>query len=131
MLVLEKSYELLKNNGYILVAEAVPPEDEILGEYKLIFSFKETRNCYIPSNLISMLRKVGFIGVRFVDYPFKIKLKNWLNDKTLSEWRKGLIYDLHVNATPQFKKAYNMVAFPGGDYELTCKMCLVWGQKRV
>jgi len=127
---IRRAYGFLSTNGFLLISEAVPPVDEIYEEYKRVFSFKEKRNCYLISNLVSMMRMVGFERVRSTSYRFKIRLLNWLKDETLPSWKKKKIYELHVNASGEWKRAYNQVSLPGGDFELTCKMVIITGQKK-
>jgi len=122
--------EILKKDGHILIAEAVPPEDDVLEEYEYMFSIKENRNCYTKDKLISLLRGAGFVGMGFTSYRFDLRLSNWLNDRTLSKSEKKILWHLHVYGSERWKEAYNMRPLPGGDYLLSCKMCLVWGQKK-
>ena len=121
---------VLKKDGHVLVAEAVPPGEDIFEEYEYLFSMKEKRNCYTKDILVSLLKSAGFTGVGFTHYRFNLRLSNWLNDRTLSRPEKEIIHDLQVNGSRKWKEAYRMEALPGGDYLLSCKMCLVWGQKK-
>ena len=127
---LERAYEALRPNGRIVIAEAIPPEDDIFDHYQQIFKLKEDRNCYSLPDLLRRLRGAGFVDLRFQTYPFDIRPLSWLDDNTLSKERKSLLYDLHVSASPAFKKAYNMMPLQNGDYRLRCKMALISGIKK-
>lgn len=126
---LDRMYQFLKPNGAIVIAEAVPPDDEIFDYYQDIFRIKEERNCYTKSMLIAKVRSSGFISVRSTTYRFNLRLSNWLNDKTLSLEKKSVLWDMHISASDKFKKAYNMKQMASGDYLLSCKMAIVVGRK--
>lgn len=128
-LAVNKAYNLIKNNGFVLIAEAIPPEEELFEYYEEIFKIKEKRNCYLLSDLLKIVRSAGFEDIRFMTYRFDLRLLSWLNDPTLSEEKKKLLYSMHINSPNRFKKAYAMDPLPGGDYRLKCKMCLVVGRK--
>ena len=126
----KKAFNILQNNGWLLVAEAVPPSDLILEEYRRVFSLKEDRNCYTELDIAGMMKSAGFEKVGASSYRFTVRLNSWLNDPTLSDLLKQTLYDMHVNGSPNWKKAYNMSPIPGGDWELHCKMSLVCGRKK-
>jgi len=133
-----KANSLLAKNGSIIVAEAVPPEDEIFEEYRNVFLLKERRNCYLVNHLVAMLRSAEFVRVRSTTYRFWIRMFKWLNDDTLSKEKKRLIWSLHLNGSARWKLAYQMTSvksnvrgFEFDDYELKCKMALITGRKIV
>jgi SAM-dependent methyltransferase len=126
---LRKIYEATKPNGHVLIAEAIPPADSIIDEYRRIFSLKENRNCYLLSDLLKMMRGAGFIDLKFITYRFDIRLLSWLNDKTLQPGQKHLLYSLHTEASREFKDAYSMEALQDKDYRLRCKMAILTGKK--
>lgn len=126
---LSHAYSFIREEGWILISEAVPPEDNIYDYYKDIFSFKEERNCYLVSDLRNLLRIAGFHSVESFTFRFNIRLSSWLNDETLSERRRNILYDMHVNGSNRFKKAYKMESIGNGDYILSCKMAVVFGRK--
>lgn len=120
---------ILSDRGHMVIAEAIPPSDEIFDYYSYIFSIKEKRNCYKKEDLIFLMRSAGFLNVKAVDYRFDIRLNSWLNDKTLSNRKKKLLRDLHINAPSKFIEAYNMRQIKNRDYILSCKMAIVYGEK--
>jgi len=126
---LDKAHSCLKKNGNIIIAEAIPPSDQIFDYYQQIFSIKEDRNCYALADLLKMVRVAGFYDIKFQTYPFDIRLLSWLNDNTLTQAKKDLLYSMHVSASEEFKKAYCMKALSGGNYRLRCKMVLIAGRK--
>jgi len=126
---LDEAYRAVKDNGYVLIAEALPPSENIFNYYSEIFRIKENRNCYLLQDLFKLIREAGFQTTHYITYKFDIKLKSWLNDNTLSEEKKKLLYLMHTEASSEFKKAYAMDPLPGGDYRLRCKMAVVTGRK--
>jgi ubiquinone/menaquinone biosynthesis C-methylase UbiE len=128
-LAVSEIYKALKDNGHILITEAVPPDDNLFDYYKLIFGIKEKRNYYLLKDLLKLVREAGFVNTYYETYKFDIRLLTWLNDKTLTEEKKKLLYLMHTEAPKEFKKAYAMDPLPNGDYRLRCKMCIVVGKK--
>jgi len=126
---INKAYSSLKDNGSILIAEAIPPDEKLFDYYKDIFRIKEERNCYLIQDLLKMVREAGFVDVNFMTYRFDIRLLSWLRDNTLSQAKVKLLYSMHVDASKEFKKAYVMEPLPDGDYRLRCKMAIVTGKK--
>ncbi len=127
--VLKTKY-LLKENGHIIIAEAIPPEDEIFDWYKEMFTVKENRNCYRESDLIKMIRMAGFVGVRSMSYRFDLSLNTWLNDRTLNHGERDFLKGMHYDASAAVKKAYNMKFTEFRlDIILSCKMIIVSGGK--
>lgn len=124
-----KAFNLVSSSGKIIVAEAVAPREEVFDYYKEIFKIKESRNCYLLKDLVSLVRSVGFSSVRAVTFRFDIRLLSWLNDKTLTPEKRELLYSMHTEASSEFKEAYNMQPLGGGDYSLSCKMALIVGKK--
>jgi len=127
--LLELACDSIKPNGHILITEAVPPSDKIFNLYRDIFTLKEDRNCYSLAGLLKMVRGAGFEDLKFHTYRFDIRLLSWLNDNTLTEDRRNLIYRMHTEAPTAFKKAYAMQALSGKDYSLRCKMAIITGKK--
>jgi len=125
----DEIYRILNPHGSILIAEAIPPSENIFEYYKQIFSIKESRNCYTLPDLLKLVRGAGFEDVRFMTYRFDIRLLSWLNDNTLTKEKRNLLYSMHVSASSEFKKAYAMEELLNGDYRLRCRMCLVTGRK--
>lgn len=119
----------LKIGGYTIISEAVPPDDAVFEYYSDIFKLKENRNCYTEEKLARMMRGAGFSSVKSLSYRFPIRLLKWLDDDTLSLKSKKMIYDMHINSSEKFKKAYQMEFIGAGDYNLSCKMSVVWGKK--
>ena len=126
---IDKAYNSLQDNGFILIAEAIPPYENIFDYYQEIFAVKERRNCYLLSDLLKMVRASGFVDIKFRTYRFDIRLLSWLNDKTLTQEKREFLYSMHIEASAEFKKAYAMEPLPGGDYRLKCKMALIVGKK--
>lgn len=128
-MAVNKAYSSLKDNGRILISEAIPPDERIFDYYREIFKIKEKRNCYLLQDLLKLLREGGFIDLQYQVYRFDIKLLSWLNDKTLTPEKKKLLYLMHTESSEEFKKAYAMDSLPNGDYRLRCKMAIITGKK--
>ena len=126
---IDHAYKALNPKGHIVIAEAIPPSDDVLDYYKQIFEMKEDRNCYTLKDLLRLVRNAGFEEVKFHTYSFDIRLLSWLDDNTLTDLKKNLLYSMHIVATKGFKDAYAMESLGEGDYRLRCKMALVSGVK--
>jgi len=128
-LAVDKAYGLLKKNGFVLIAEAIPPDEKIFDYYQDIFRIKERRNCYLLQDLLGLVENSGFMNIQFLTYRFDISLNSWLNDHTLTSEKKALLYSMHVEASKEFKDAYAMLPLSNGDYRLRCRMAIVTGKK--
>jgi SAM-dependent methyltransferase len=125
----DKAYLSLKDNGSIFISEAIPPEEEIFDYYEEIFKIKENRNCYLLQDLLKLVRNAGFVDLQYKTYRFDIKLLSWLNDRTLTNEKRILLYLMHTESSSVFKKAYAMEPLVNGDYRLRCKMAMIVGRK--
>jgi len=101
----------------------------VLFYYSHIFKLKEERNCYSIETIKSLLYEAGYEDLVVSTYRFDIRLNSWLNDNTITDITRKLLYDLHVNASPEFKEAYRMERMPDDDFKLSCKMAMVCGKE--
>lgn len=110
-------YNLLSKSGSIVINESLPPKgcDDF---FNTIFKLKEDRIELSESMVTGWLENAGFKNIEIIETKIKgFSIKNWITNNTLSEDTQKKIYDLHINAPIEVKKAYNM--------KITKKDCLV------
>lgn len=109
-LAMTRCYDALKPRGKMILAESVPPTNEVFDEYKKIMHLKEERLVFKASNLIDLMSESGFKDI--TTYPYTIKrfsVKNWLVNNNLSQEIQDKLFQLHTEASDAFKQACNMV----------------------
>jgi hypothetical protein len=63
----------------------------------------------MEEDLINLMKRSGFKNIAVTTHVIKqMSLRNWLSNSGLSKERQEKIFDLHINASAIFKKAYNM-----------------------
>lgn len=128
-LALKEISRVLKSGGELVVCEGIPPLDELLGEYSAIFSLKERRICFTPSILKELLTESGFSIARESKWVIsQVSVKHWLDNGGVVRERQEEIMALHRNATPLFKKAYNLTD-QGDDLLIDMTFYLLAGRK--
>lgn len=128
-----RCYDLLKNNGIVIVAEGVPPseEREVVDWYSYMFSFKEKRRTLTESQLKEHLKHNGFVKIRSVIHIMKnFSVKKWLINSGLDKRTQNKILKLHLEANQKIKDMYNM-KIAKGDCLIDTKNVIVTGQKKV
>jgi hypothetical protein len=106
-----RCYDLLKDGGYIIVAEGVPPvnDPDVIMWYSEMFKLKEERRTFTPELLTRFLVKNGFAEVKAQLYYMEdFSIANWVSNSGLSPDRQKKILDMHRHAPQHIKKAYNM-----------------------
>lgn len=107
---MDECYRVLKPDGIMLLSEGVPPNPGIKEEYTNIFKLKEKRLTLMDEDLILLMRNSGFRGITLYHFYIRqMSVKKWLLNSGLPIETQNKIYDLHVNSTTEFKKAYNLV----------------------
>lgn len=127
-----RCYDLLKNNGFLIVAEGVPPSEDkdVVSWYSHMFTFKEKRRTFTENQLTSHLKNNGFSNVRSSVYVMKnFSIKNWVENSGLSHTAQKKILNLHIKADPKIKRLYNMKV-ACGDCLVDTKNVIVIGQKK-
>ncbi|MBD3164444.1 methyltransferase domain-containing protein [Candidatus Woesearchaeota archaeon] len=115
---MDECYRILKYGGKMILAEGIPPKPEIKEDYATIFQLKEKRLVFLKQDLVNLMKKSGFQTIKTVEYIMKgFSINNWLRNSGLPEEKSNKIYELHVNASDEFKEAYNM--------KITEKDCLI------
>lgn len=106
-----RCYDLLKKGGKLIVAEGIPPTEDkdVVDWYTYMFSFKEKRRVFIPSQLEYYFKKNGFIKVKkHIHITNNFSIRNWLENSGLSIKVVNKIMDIHINAPEKIKNVYNM-----------------------
>lgn len=106
-----RCYDLLKKGGKIIVAEGVPPTDEInvIEWYTNMFKLKEERLTFSYEELLNRLKKIGFKNIKTCEYIMKnFSIKNWLINSGLEQKMQDKIMKIHLSADKKIQSAYNM-----------------------
>ena len=126
-----RCYDLLKDNGKIIIAEGVPPTNDkkIIDWYTDMFKLKEKRRTFIPEDLCYYLIKNGFKNVDYKIYIMEnFNINNWLNNSGIDPKIQDEILRLHLEADPMIKEAYNM-KINNGECIVRTKNIIVTGEK--
>lgn len=128
-----RCYDLLKNNGSLIVAEGVPPSEEkdVVDWYSHMFSFKEKRLTLTETQLKDHLKRNDFkeiYSVRHIMEGFSVK--NWLINSGLDKKRQIKILKLHREASSKIKELYNMKILKD-DCLIDTQNVIVVGKKKV
>ena len=106
-----RCFDLLKQNGKLIIAEGVPPSDEkdVIDWYARMFRYKEIRRTFTSRELEQYLRKNGFKNVKTKLHVMKnFNINNWLDNSGLDGRKKRIILGLHQKADKKIKDLYNM-----------------------
>lgn len=120
---------VLKSGGILTVVEPVCPSDGIMGAYKAIFELKDGRNVLTAGYIVELMDRVGFTDVKTTTFTIEnFSVKNWLDNNALDKEIQDRIFEMHVTASEEFKKAYNMHVV-NGDCLIDTKNVIVTGRK--
>jgi len=101
---------VLRLGGRFVLTEGIPRRPELKPEFTNIFALKENRVVFLSEDLRDLLATAGFQEV--VAYEIEdpnFDLLNWLdNDPYVSEANKQAIVKLHIDASEEFRRAYNV-----------------------
>lgn len=106
-----RCYDLLKSKGKLIIAEGIPPSEDqdIVDWYTEMFKHKEVRRTFTRSLLVNYFVKNGFREVKVHRYKMKrFHINNWLVNSGLDKAKQKLIMNMHFEASPKVKAAYNM-----------------------
>lgn len=106
-----RCYDLLKKSGKLIVAEGIPPNDdiEVIEWYKNMFKLKEERLTFSCEELLNRLDKIGFKNMKKCEYVMKnFSIKNWLVNSGLEKEIRDKIMKIHFSSNEKVQKAYNM-----------------------
>lgn len=106
---MDECHRVLKKGGKMILAEGVPPIPEVEKEYTNIFKLKEERLTFTEDRLMNMMMKSRFKNIEVLRYIMKdFSVNDWLGNSGLIKDKQDEIFELHVEASDLFKKAYNM-----------------------
>jgi ubiquinone/menaquinone biosynthesis C-methylase UbiE len=125
-------YDLLRDNGRLIVAEGVPPsdDDEIVDWFTEMFKLKEERRTFTSQEIAFYMKKNGFEDVEQVEYLMDdFSVKNWLENSGLEKDKQDKIMDMHVNASKNVKEVYQM-RFTDDDCLIRIRNIITVGNKK-
>lgn len=131
-IAIKRCYDLLKKGGKIIVAEGVPPTDEInvIKWYTNMFKLKEERLTFSYEELLNRLRKIGFKNIKTCEYTMKnFSIKNWLINSGLEQKTQDKIMKIHLLAEKKVQNAYNM-QYINDDCLVDTKNIILIGEKK-
>ena len=106
-----RCYDLLKENGKIIIAEGVPPvnDAEIVDWYTEMFRFKEERRTFTPEILKKYLLETGFDNIKtHIYFMDNFSIGNWLKNSGLEMSVQKKIMRMHKEAGAAVQEAYQM-----------------------
>lgn len=122
-------HRVLKRGGKIIVGERVAPSDETRAEYEAIFELYDRRNVFIESHLINLVERAGFkFAFSQAHWIRGLSVRAWLGKSGLPDEAKNRIYGLHLNGSPELKRAYKMKC-QDDDCLIDIKNMIVVGEK--
>ena len=126
---MNECYRVLKNGGTFIISEGIPPHPDIRDDYEKIFKLKENRNVFLEKDLIDMMKLSGFTDIKSKEHIMRnFSVRNWLENSGLSYKKQDKIFEMHVTASPKFKKAYNLKII-NGDCLIDVKNIIITGRK--
>jgi len=126
---MNECYRVLKPRGRMVLAQAVPPSDDILYEYKEIMKLKDNRTVQTKDVLKNMMERAGFTNVSSFIFVYEsFSLRNWLENNALSKDVQERIFELHKYSSDEFAKAFNLRVV-NGDCLINVKNAILVGEK--
>lgn len=106
---MNECYRILKIGGKMVLAEGVPPLPDVKEDYKRIFKLKEKRLTFTEGDLVSLMKNSGFKEIKVIAHMMRnFSVRDWLENSGLPQDKQNKIFEMHVNGSEIFKKAYNM-----------------------
>lgn len=103
---INEAYRILKPNGRLIIAEAVPPEDIYIEWFHKMLSVKEERVSFTRKNLVDLVRSAPFKEIIPSEYIIQdFNLMNWLQNGVNKDEERKVLLDMHKNMP--CKKEYN------------------------
>ena len=124
-------YDCLKDNGKMIIAEAVPPSnsDLVVKWFTDMFSHKEDRITFVPGQLEKHMADVGFLNIESHFFSMTdFSINNWIESSGLPQDKIDLIIQMHLDAPQEVKDAYNM-KIDGSNVLIDSKYTIVVGEK--
>jgi len=130
--VFKDCYKMLRPKGFFVIQEGgiwSEKEKELLKWYFNMMKLKEKRHNFTQEELIKYFKKSNFKNIKYkiiIDKNFCID--NWLKNSGQNKKIQKKIYNLHLNASDNIKKKYNMkIKF--GKIFIDSPVLLIKGQK--
>lgn len=126
---MDECYRVLKPDGRMVLAQGVPPSDEVLDEYREIFFLKDGRAVQTEEQLVKLMMRSGFMEIRKSFYILRgFSVRNWLENNALPPETQARIMDMHLGASEEFKRAYKLAVL-NGDCHIDVKNIILTGEK--
>ena len=126
---MNECYRVLKPRGRIVLAQAVPPSDDVLYEYTEIMKLKDNRTVQTKDELKAMMRQAGFTNVNLSTFVYEsFSLRNWLENNALSKDTQERIFELHKYSSDEFAEAFNLRVI-NGDCLINVRNAILVGEK--
>jgi len=126
---MDECYRVLRIGGKMVLSEGIPPAPEVKEDYIKIFKLKEKRLTFTEESLLSLMKNSGFKNIKASVYIMKnFSVTDWLKNSGLPIDKQDRIYEMHVNGSEIFKKAYNMKNV-NGDCLIDIKNLIFVGKK--
>jgi ubiquinone/menaquinone biosynthesis C-methylase UbiE len=128
---LTRCHDLLKSRGKIIIAEGVPPSEDVdvIDWYTRMFALKEDRVTLTASGLVAALKRNSFTNIKCHIYMMdNFSIRNWLDNSGLPNAQHAAIMAMHRNASPKIKRLYRM-RFEGDDCLIRTRNVIVVGVK--
>ena len=128
---LRRCYEVLKPEGRLVVAEALPPseDEEVVRWWTEMFRLKENRIVFSLGFLWMLLTEHGFRNIRLRENWIRdFSVTNWLQNSGLPEERQKEIIETHRAAPPAVQKAHRM-RWVEGDCLIRSRNLILSGKK--
>lgn len=127
----DECYRLLKPGGKLIVAEGVPPSDNltVVDWFTKMFRLKEERKIFLPQDLVSLLKHAGFRNVRYDTYWISdFSVREWLENSGLPKEDRQKVFAMYLEAPHEVREAHAM-RFTPSDCLIRAKQVVVTGQK--
>ena len=93
----------------MIVAEGVPPNHRVKGDFIKIFEHKEDRITFMEEDIVAILADANFHKITTTTFFMEdISVNNWLENSGLPKKITNIILKMHTEASPYFKKTYNL-----------------------
>ena len=126
---MDECYRMLRKGGKMIISEGIPPTPELKNDYAEIFNLKEERIIFSEDDLFLLMQQSGFKDIHAVIHTMKdFSVANWLDKSGLPQNRQDKIFELHVTASDEFRKGYNM-KIVNGDCLIEVKNLILVGEK--
>jgi len=128
-----RCYDLLKENGLLVIAEGIPPSDdeEVIEWYTEMFKHKEERRTFTTTILTNYLEKNGFKDIiANIHIMENFSVNNWLENSGLPKTKQKIIYQMHINSSKKIKEVYQMRIEKGECFIRTTNL-IVSGRKEL